>query len=67
MSKFVECPACALKPGSPPLCDSCLKNRRTIEDLEQKLSPRMWTDEMDKVWHETMPDLYNAFEKLRYL
>ena len=30
MTDFVECPACAAKPGSPYLCPSCLTNRDTI-------------------------------------
>ena len=30
LGEFVECETCAAKPGSPPLCPSCLKNRETI-------------------------------------
>lgn len=26
-SKFVECPTCAAKPGSPALCRECLERR----------------------------------------
>ena len=33
--KFRECPACAEKPGSPYLCESCLHNREVISKLLQ--------------------------------
>ena len=32
--EFQECAACAAKPGSPVLCDSCLHNRRAIGKLQ---------------------------------
>ena len=67
MPEFAECPNCAVKSGSPPLCPSCLHNRQVIESLNQKLNPRLWTPEMDKVWHQSIPDLYKAFERLREL
>ena len=35
--KVVECAPCAAKPGSPPLCHSCLANRSTIERLNAGL------------------------------
>lgn len=31
--QFIECPACAAKPGSPALCDACMANRKLIADL----------------------------------
>ena len=34
--EFRECSVCASKPGSPTLCESCLSNRSTIEQLKQK-------------------------------
>ncbi len=67
MLEFVECSVCAAKPGSPTLCDSCLKNRHAIETLTSKLNPRKWSNEMSKVWHQSIPDLYKAFERLREL
>ena len=36
--EFVECGLCSSKPGSPVLCKSCLHNRQTIHDLQDKLS-----------------------------
>lgn len=35
--EFVECSICASKPGSPTLCESCLKNRNTIEYLNSRI------------------------------
>jgi hypothetical protein len=34
---FKECPTCAVKPGSPVLCESCLHNRRVISKLHELL------------------------------
>lgn len=34
---FVECKICASKPGSPILCESCLSNRATIAQLNEKI------------------------------
>jgi hypothetical protein len=31
--KFIECDACAAKPGAPMLCAGCLQNRLVIEQL----------------------------------
>ncbi len=31
--EFMECSACAAKPGSPTLCASCLSNRWLIDNL----------------------------------
>jgi hypothetical protein len=33
--KFVECPTCAAKPGSPPLCRECLERRELWEVAER--------------------------------
>lgn len=35
--EFVECDACAAKPGSPVLCAGCLANRNTIGRLTKAL------------------------------
>jgi len=35
--EFIECASCAKKPGTPPLCASCLHNRRVISALSEKL------------------------------
>ena len=32
--EFKECASCAAKPGSPRLCDSCLNNRKVIEEFK---------------------------------
>jgi hypothetical protein len=37
MEKFIECPTCAAKPGMPVLCESCQKNRQTINILEAEV------------------------------
>lgn len=34
MAAFVECATCAAKPGSPRLCDECLRRRAEIEDWQ---------------------------------
>ena len=34
---FMECAACAAKPGMPALCQSCLTNRSTIERLQAEI------------------------------
>lgn len=31
--EFIECDTCRAKPGSPMLCDGCMKNRHTISSL----------------------------------
>jgi hypothetical protein len=36
VNEFVECAACAAKPGSPSLCASCLRNRATIHQLQRE-------------------------------
>lgn len=33
--EFMECQTCAAKPGTPPLCPSCLHNRFVIEALRR--------------------------------
>lgn len=38
--EFVECEACASKPGSPTLCKSCRANRDAITDLKVELSQK---------------------------
>lgn len=35
--KFQECESCAVKPGSPVLCKSCINNRTLIEILYSKI------------------------------
>ena len=35
---FVECTACAAKPGMPSLCAQCLHNRDVIEQLHRRLA-----------------------------
>jgi len=35
--EFEECPQCAAKAGTPPLCVSCCHNRRAIENLKKKI------------------------------
>lgn len=34
--QFKECAECEKKPGSPPLCASCLHNRAIISDLQEE-------------------------------
>ena len=34
--KFIECDACAAKPGTPMLCAGCLQNRLVIEQLKRE-------------------------------
>ena len=34
---FYECPTCAARPGTPPLCPACLHNRSLITDLKSRL------------------------------
>ena len=42
--EFKECAACAVKPGSPTLCEACLHNRSTIDKLLSlvKISEEEW-------------------------
>ena len=35
--EFQECEICAKKPGSPPLCPSCLNNRSLIDKCHTRL------------------------------
>ena len=44
--EFKECATCAAKPGSPPLCPSCLHNRALISRLQasQKLTDAQAAD-----------------------
>lgn len=35
---FTECATCAAKPGATTLCESCLRNRHTIERLKAEVS-----------------------------
>ena len=50
---FVECAACAAKPGSPTLCDSCVHNRHVIHHLSWMLdslkrdSIAQWRDSLE--------------------
>ena len=34
--EFTECDTCAAKPGTPPLCKGCLKNRDAISDANMR-------------------------------
>lgn len=34
VEQFRECASCAAKPGSPPLCESCLQNQTLISRLQ---------------------------------
>lgn len=38
MTNFKECKECASKPGTPDLCESCLRNRDLIFELENTLN-----------------------------
>ena len=53
---FLYCPECASKPGTTPICASCLHNRRaiselkhTIEDLEKTRAPMTVQDKAEIV------------------
>ena len=35
---FVECESCSKKPGSPILCDGCLRNRIRMSRLRERLA-----------------------------
>lgn len=37
---FVECDTCAAQPGTPPLCQGCLRNRAVIEALLHSTTSR---------------------------
>jgi hypothetical protein len=67
MNEFMECRECSNKPGTPILCDSCLNNRDVIDLLNKKLTPRLWSIGMDRVWHQSLPDMNKAFERIREL
>ena len=41
INDFMECASCKSKPGTPPLCISCLHNREIIEQLDNSVK-----------WHE---------------
>ncbi len=34
---FMECKECAAKPGSPQLCEACLRNRDSLSKLSEIL------------------------------
>lgn len=34
-AEFMECDTCRSKPGTPPLCQGCIRNRGVIEALLQ--------------------------------
>ncbi len=53
MSTFKECAACAAKPGTPHLCESCLHNRSMILDMEMKLEEAECQPKSDDLVHET--------------
>jgi hypothetical protein len=40
METFMECAACAARPGSTELCPACLHNRRLVGMLQRQLSQR---------------------------
>jgi hypothetical protein len=35
--EFMECAACAAKPGSPALCEACLHNRKIVSELNHRI------------------------------
>lgn len=43
--RFVECAACAAKPGSPTLCASCVANRGEISRLTSELKDERMRNE----------------------
>jgi len=62
--EFVECPECASKPGSPTLCDSCLKNRNSISKLKQELENRLkQQDSIEKPILQTELNVHTWFRK----
>jgi hypothetical protein len=34
--EFKECGVCIKKPGSPTLCESCLHNRKVVQELKDE-------------------------------
>jgi len=47
---------------------SCNHNEELITDIEEinmKLTPRLWTKEMYDAWHGNLPDTMEAFEALK--
>jgi len=48
---FRECATCAAKMGSPILCESCIANRKYIEELEARLMT-MEYQEAERIEHE---------------
>lgn len=38
MSDFMECAACAAKPGAPQLCAACLHNRTELAKVRAKVA-----------------------------
>lgn len=53
--EFRECDPCAAKSGTPPLCPSCLHNRRLISDLQR--NARTLASAMDKFAPDLMAEL----------
>lgn len=54
------------EPVATVLCSAGLdakdkENRR----LETLLNPRLWDEEMNKAWHENIPDIQAAFKALK--
>jgi hypothetical protein len=60
---------CIAEGHSGPRTHACLKSMQPLIDrlrkAEAALNPRLWTKEMDKAWHTSIPNTMLAFERLR--
>jgi hypothetical protein len=50
--EFVECDTCRAKPGSPLLCDGCLRNRFVISTLKERCKLESATKKFRERYHK---------------
>lgn len=61
--EFKECKSCSEKPGTPVLCESCINNRRIIEDLKQEVQRLFGEhDETRKILAKRTASLHTSME-----
>lgn len=57
--EFMECGPCSAKPGSPKLCESCLHNRKAVDDA--------WETGYRKGWEDNAIRIATAVEEISRL
>lgn len=62
-NEFMECAECKEKPGTPPLCNSCVHNRDAIYTLQEELDKRK-VMKSDEEIGKKRNDIYKSYTRI---